>query len=396
MGFSEPAAMRTGLAATKAALPSTVGTVTLDSYTRVGDHAAAATALAAGIPLNGYPIVAHPAATTRAVFDGIMDETFPIQVRHGSANPQRIVRALAAAGLHATEGGPVSYCLPYGRTPLATSIVNWRESCELLTGLAPTGSTPHVESFGGCLLGQLCPPSLLVAVSVLEAMFFVQYGIRSVSLSYAQQTHPGQDAEAVHALRVLAAEHLPAEVDRHVVLYTYMGVYPGTHRGALGLLHASARLAARTRAERLVVKTVAEAERIPTVMENIWALTTAAAAAAEGEGEGEPCCTVEDSGVLTEARALVEAVLDLDPDVGRAMATAFARGYLDVPFSLHPDTAGNARATIDGDGRLRWTAVGAMPIAAGRRPPAPMTSTRLLAALRYLAETYDRSADQSA
>ena len=36
MGFSDPAQMRTGLAAVKQANATTVGTITLDSYTRVG------------------------------------------------------------------------------------------------------------------------------------------------------------------------------------------------------------------------------------------------------------------------------------------------------------------------------------------------------------------------
>lgn len=76
------------------------------------------------------------------------------------------------------------------------------------------------------MLGQLCPPSLLVALSVLEGVFFRQHGLRSVSLSYAQQTHHDQDVEALLALRTLAGEHL-AGMDWHVVLYTYMGVFPG-------------------------------------------------------------------------------------------------------------------------------------------------------------------------
>ena len=76
--------------------------------------------------------------------------------------------------------------------------------------VADRGGRAHLETFGGCLLGQLCPPSLLVAISVLEALFFVQHGLRSVSLSYAQQTHPAQDIEALAALRP-AGERAAAE-----------------------------------------------------------------------------------------------------------------------------------------------------------------------------------------
>ena len=122
MGMSSPSAMRAGLLATKRAIATTVGTITLDSYTRMGDHDRARAALAAGSELNGYPIVAHDMTTTGAVLAGVAGPDFPVQIRHGSPCPEDIFRALIDAGLSATEGGPVSYCLPYSRAPLDASI----------------------------------------------------------------------------------------------------------------------------------------------------------------------------------------------------------------------------------------------------------------------------------
>ena len=390
MGFSDLRRMRAGLERTRFAAATTVGTITLDSYTRVGDHSAARRAVAEGVPLNGYPIVAYPVDVTRALLHGVLDESFPIQVRHGSARPQRIIQALVGAGLDATEGGPVSYCLPYGRTPLRESVDNWARSCELLAHLTGPARVPHLESFGGCLLGQLCPPSLLVAVSVLEALFFVQHGITSVSLSYAQQIDAAQDEAAVRALHRLAGELLPIGVDWHVVLYTYMGVFPQTPRGAQRLLESSAVLAVRSGAHRLIVKTAAEAHRIASVDDNIRALE-AAALAATSAGRCEPDEDLDDA-VYREARAFVDAVLDLGTDVGHALSDAFARGYLDIPFCLHPDNAGRSRSFIDAAGRLRWAAVGSMPVSAGAAPAewATPSSERLLAALHHVARMYDR------
>ncbi|WP_336621084.1 amino acid--tRNA ligase-related protein [Streptomyces sp. DH24] len=400
MGFSDPRAMRAGLERTRRAAATTVGTLTIDSYTRVGDLAGARAALAEGLPLNGYPIATHPADVTRELLHGTPAFGFPVQVRHGSSRPEPIIRALTAAGLDATEGGPVSYCLPYGRTPLAESVDNWSRACELLAALVPAPRVPHLESFGGCMLGQLCPPGLLVALSLLEGLFFVRHGIRSVSLSYAQQTDTTQDAEAVRALRRLAEEFLPPDADRHVVLYTYMGVFPRTRHGATGLLEDSARLAVRAGARRLIVKTAAEAHRIPTVAENVRALETAAAAALAERGDdhrGRPAAPDHrepdgtDSQVYREARAFLEAVLELSDDPGRALRTAFARGVLDVPYCLHPDNAGRSRSFLGPDGRLHWSDVGRMPVAP-RTPPGarvPMTSHALLRALDAVADRYD-------
>ncbi|GAA1267248.1 methylaspartate mutase [Sphaerisporangium rubeum] len=389
MGFGAPRDMRAGLEATRRARATTVGTITLDSYTRTGDHAAARLALATGADLNGYPIVTHPVRTTRALLDGMNTGAFPVQVRHGSARPQAIFTALTAAGLFATEGGPVSYCLPYSRLPLADSVRNWKRCCEILVRAAGDRAVPHLETFGGCMLGQLCPPSLLVALSVLEAVFFRRQGVRSVSLSYAQQTSPAQDEEAIAALRALAAEFLP-DTQWHIVVYAYMGLYPRTRSGALALLEEAAELAVRTGSERLIVKTAAEAFRIPTIAQNVEALEYAASVAEGERGRAaRSTAAVPDTGVMAEARGLVDAVLDLHPDVGRGLVCAFDRGYLDVPYCLHPGNAGRTSSGLDGDGRLVWTSTGTMPLGE-RRPgrPAP-GGDDFLRSLSYVRQKFD-------
>lgn len=387
MGFGDPRQMRRGLDAVRRAAATTVGTLTVDSYTRVGDIGSAGDAVREGRPLNGYPIATHGPDVTRTVVEGMHRDGVPVQVRHGSAAPQRIIAAMIRAGLSATEGGPVSYCLPYGRTPLRTSVQNWRHSARQLRDVGDLIGETHVETFGGCMLGQLCPPELLVALSVLEGVFFAQAGVRSVSLSYAQQTNAEQDAEAIHALRGLADELL-GDVDRHVVLYSYMGLYPRTPDGARLLSDEAARLATRTGAERLIVKTVAEAHRIPTVAENVEALEAAA-----GHLPAGPTGPSADVGgpVANRARQLVHAVLDLDDDVGRALVGAFERGLLDIPFCLHPDNAGRARSYIDTDGRLTWSDTGRMPLGRVTLParPARITAGTLVDALSYVQRAFD-------
>lgn len=405
MGFGAWALMREGLRRTAEADATTVGTVTLDSYTRVGDFAGARAALAEGAPLNGYPLLAHGAYATRALLDDVAGPAFPVQVRHGSPRPQEIFAELLAAGLHATEGGPVSYCLPYSRTPLRESVRHWAEGCELLTASDAGGAQPHLESFGGCMLGQMCPPSLLVALSVLEGLFFAQHGLRSMSLSYAQQTSQEQDVEALAALDRLAAEELGPGVRRHIVLYAYMGLYPVTSEGADRLLASAADLAVRGGAARLIVKTAAEAHRIPTIAENVVALELAARSAAgtrhaadgaretgyaSAAGDGiHPSGTGD--GIYAEARSIVHAVRELHPDLGTALVRAFDKGLLDVPFCLHPDNPGRTRSRIDEHGRLRWADTAGLPFTAapGGREQPRLTAAGLMDSLTYVSRTYD-------
>jgi methylaspartate mutase epsilon subunit len=382
--------MRAGLIATRDADATTVGTLTIDSFTRLGDLESVRTALAEGRALNGYPIASFPAASTIQMLDSVRSPRFPVQVRHGTPRPGRIVESLMAVGLDATEGGPISYCLPYGHAPLRASVAAWREACRLLATLRERGIEPHLESFGGCMLGQLCPPSLLIAIGVLEGLFFRRHGIRSISLSYAQQTNEEQNEEALLALHEIAAELL-ADVDWHVVVYAYMGLYPETESGAHGLLEDAARLAVRTGSARLIVKTAAESTQIPTIAQNVTALEISAAAARTAvRGSARPA----DTGIKAQARALIDAVLDLDADLDRALVRAFAQGYLDVPYCIHLDNAGRTRSVITEDGRLEWSRIGSLPIGhlVPRRGPADLTSDGLLRALGHVRAHYDRPA----
>lgn len=400
MGFGDPGVMRAGLVDVHRADATSIGTITLDSYTRVGELDAARQALAEGADLNGYPIVVHGTPTNKAVVEGLLGRDFPIQVRHGSARPQDIIASSLRAGLDATEGGPVSYCLPYGRISLRDSVRNWEESCRLMTDSRGPGCEPHVETFGGCMLGQLCPPSLLVAISLLEGLFFRWHGVRSISLSYAQQTNAEQDCGAVRALRRLARLFMP-DVDWHVVVYTYMGVYPRTASGARLLLEQSVDIAVRTGAERLIVKTAAEAHRIASVADNIEALEAAADADRQARAAGLAAAadaeTADDADTLEvfdESLSIVTTILGLHEDPGAALQEAFARGLLDVPYCLHADNMGRTRSYIAPDGRLRWSDTGALPIrTAGRTAETGrMTASDLLDALSCVQRSFDHAA----
>ncbi|MFI6170601.1 methylaspartate mutase [Nocardia sp. NPDC051052] len=387
MGMGSLSAMRSGLARVAHLDFPVIGTLTLDSYTRVGDYQSPLERLAAGEELNGYPLVSHSVSDTRKVLAGLYGPTFPVQVRHGTALPLRVFQRLVEVGLDATEGGPVSYCLPYSRLPLREAIEAWAESTRFLAGAAEFG---HIESFGGCLLGQLCPPSLLVAMGVLEGCFFRQHGLRYMSFSYAQGTLAEQDRGALRALRTLAAEYL-GDVTWHVVFYTYMGLFPRTPDGATRLIRDSARLAMATGCERMIVKTVSEAWQIPSVAENIAALRIASE---EADGPLDPAAPAEAQyfgEVLDEARTLIDTVLDLDPDVGVALLRAFADGLLDVPYCLHSDNLGATTSVIDEQGALRWGKLGRLPLpaCAGREDLARLGSDALYGMLDHVANSYD-------
>lgn len=387
LGVPDPREMASRLGALAKLRAPVVGTLTVDSYTRVGDLAGARDAWSRGDSLNGFPLAMHPPEIVRWVLGHA--GTMPVQVRHGSADPRTVLRAARANGLDISEGGPVSYCLPYSRMPLAQAVEYWREGVQNFAEPIDALSRPHMETFGGCMLGQLCPPSLLIALSVLEAIFFEKCGIESLSLSYAEQGHWDQDIEALQSLRALAKQYLSPETATHIVQYSYMGVYPRTQRGALGLAAESARKARLGGAEQLIIKTVAKAHRLPTLSENISALEHASTAAAT---QKESAVKAETQ-VYAEAVMIIDSVLDVHEDIGRALVLSFERGLLDVPFCLHPDNANRARSTIAEDGRIVWSDTAGTALPKVRNAKA-LTSGKLMDALNRVAERFDNSTDQ--
>ena len=168
------------------------------------------------------------------MLEGLREGSFPVQVRHGSAFPFPVFKASAEAGFDAIEGGPVSYNLPYSRAPLDKTVAAWADATRFWAEYGQReGCVTHLETFGGSMFGQLCPPSLLVALSVLEGSFFVEPGIESLSLSLAQPTNDAQDVGAIMALSRLARHYFP-NIDWHIVFYTFMGLFPKTPQRSRG------------------------------------------------------------------------------------------------------------------------------------------------------------------
>jgi len=394
MGFSDAAAMRRGLLAVAHAPVPSIGTITLDSFTRTGDFANARKAVQEGKTLNGYPIVTYSDAENRALIADIRSADFPVQVRHGSSLPEEIFKATIRAGIDATEGGPISYCLPYGRVPLVRSIEAWRRCTRMF---ADASDGYHIESFGGCMMGQLCPPSMLIAITLIEALFFRENGLKSLSVSLAQGTHGQQDIAALRALRQLGEQYLGADDSWHIVFYTFMGKFPETYHGSRTLIEESAKIARLGGAERLIVKTVKEAHQIPLVEDNLnsleWSYESSRRATEYLLDEAQ--VQQATAFIVEEAQALLHILLNLGGNIGSCIQQAFAKGYWDVPFCLHPDNKCRSYARINPAGYTCWATTGNIPFprhlveANGAGAAQRLSSTDLFTMLSYNQRRFD-------
>jgi len=343
------------------------GTITIDAKTRQGMIADATGALEQGAALNGFPLLSHKMSDVRSLA-AEQDERFSIQIRHGTPDPRHLYKRIVEGGFNATEGGPVSYCLPYGRTPLADTLDFWHEALQSLVKAADRrGIEVHHESFGGCMMGQACPPDLLIAIAVLECEYFIQLGVPSVSASLALGTCDSQDEGALLALNDICADRFAGR-DWHCVAYHFMGLFPQTEAGSYAIIETGAKIAARGGAHRLIVKTKAEAHGIPSLEDNLVALDRSAFAAASAvvaDCERQPEIQAWRSHIRANAERLITTTLALHPDVGQALGAAFQRGLLDVPFCPHRDNCSQSLSVLDeASGAMLWASVGGMPIEA--------------------------------
>jgi methylaspartate mutase epsilon subunit len=390
MGMGTLESMQEGLLAVKTLDAPTIGTITLDSYTRMGQYEEAEKALQTGLGLNGFPILAYRSCDIAAHLTTLGSRYFLIQVRHGTAQPEKIFEQLIKARLFLTEGGPVSYCLPYSRLPLKEAIASWKRACLIL---ADHPEESHLESFAGCLLGQLCHPSILVALGILEALFFSQNGLRDISLSYAQNYSLTQDLAAVSALRRLADLYLREEVCWHIVIYTFMGLFPETLQGYEKILEESVHLAVLSGAKRLIVKTHEESRQIPSVASNLNALKKAHGFSVSLP-ENITYDAEEEEIIFSQAKALIDSVLNANQDIGRGLHQAFQEGHLDVPFCLHLDNRRLTTCMIDQNGYLQWISPGKLPIILKHNKSSisaasSLTSSKFLEMLAFNRQKFD-------
>ncbi|WP_232376407.1 methylaspartate mutase [Amycolatopsis aidingensis] len=356
---------------------SAILSVTIDSYTRLGRFGSAERLLHdRPADLNGYPLVAHGWQRGRDLVSAV--ET-PLEVRHGSPDARRLFAVSVASGILSFEGGGLGYNLPYSKNvPLSTSLDAWRRvdaSCGLLSR---EGVIVDRELFG-TLTAVLVPPSISLAVTMLEARAAAGEGVTCLSIAYPQGGQVHQDVAALRAIRPLARRYVSAEVEVYPVLHEFMGAFPRTTTAADALILHGGLVARLGGATKIVSKTSQEARRIPDVVANAHGVRTAALGASslfDFVEVDEARVAEEQYWIEREVAELVEPVLD-DGDLTGAIERAFRAGRLDVPFSASLHARSDVVPCRDRYGAIRYGTLGALPFsgAALRRNAASLAES---------------------
>lgn len=340
---------------------------TIDSYTRDNEYDKAQEGLERSREtdtdgLNGFPAVNHGVEACRELVEAVDS---PIQVRHGTPDARLLAAVTLAGGFQSFEGGPITYNLPYtSKYELEKTIEYWQYVDRLCGAYTERGVTINREPFGP-LTGTLVPPSVAIAICILEGALAATQGVRSVTLGYGQVGNLVQDVAAVRAMEVLGEEFLPADVTVTTVFHQWMGGFPRDEARAQGVIGLGSATAGIAEPDKIITKSPQEAEGVPTAEANAAGLRTTEQVLTmfQAQRAGLDGVGWEQDLIERSVRSLLTAVERAgDGDLARGTVRAFESGALDVPFPPSDAAAGDVLPARDDDGRVRLLRFGSLAL----------------------------------
>ncbi len=336
---------------------------TIDSYTRDNAYGEACKGLrrsreSGTDELNGFPAVNHGVDGCRRLIEAT---DAPVQVRHGTPDARLLAAVTLAGGFQSFEGGPITYNLPYtSKYDLAETIEYWQYVDRLAGAYTDHGVRINREPFGP-LTGTLVPPSLSIAVCLIEGLLAATQGVRSITLGYGQVGNLVQDVAAIRAMKRLGKEYLPPDVTVTTVLHQWMGGFPPDEARAQGVICLGGVTAAIAEPDKVITKSPQEARGVPTAAANVAGLQATDQVLEMLIEQSVSLDGVDRERELIErsVRSLMDAVIDAgDGDLATGTVRAFERGLLDVPFPPSKAAAGDVLPARDDDGRVRLLKIG--------------------------------------
>ncbi|MEE3051819.1 MAG: methylaspartate mutase subunit E [Pseudomonadota bacterium] len=345
---------------------------TTDSYTRNEQWTQAETGIEESkrqgrSMLNGFPMVNYGPRETRKLIEAIGK---PAIVLSGTAMPRLTSEIGFASGYSGYLGSGIAYTTSYTKnTSIAEGIRNYQYMDRLAALYLEHGVELHRRQ-PGFLTGTNVPPSIAIAVGVLDALLAAGQGVRNYGLELGQTLHLIQDSAAIQVCGELAQEYLKAQGFKDmftpVTSLHWMGAWPQDDAQATALVSYGGTLAAVGGAVSVTTKSTHEAYGIPTPDVNAEGLRTTRMAiylARHIRLDDLPEFKAEVDLIRREAKPVIDKVLEMgDGDAAQGTVKALEAGVLDIPWSPNRFVKSRVMPARDADGYLRIYDPADMPI----------------------------------
>ena len=343
--------------------------LTIDSNTRLNDYATAKKMLRLSEEndkdmLNGYPLVTHGYRTTRKM---ITHFNKPVSLRHGTPDARLLIETAIASGIFEIEGGPITYLLPYSKNfPLDKAFLYWKYVERVCANYSQLNEPINRESFGP-LTATLVPPSITIVIQLLEMLLSLEEGVKSFSVSFAQQGSMNQDIVTGAVIKKLA-RHYAQQIDCgdaaiNLVYHQWMGAFPTNQDYADQLINLSTVIASMVGADKIITKTRQEATGIPTKEANAKTVADTQYCLRILNGLPSVVDEEEEEMLTLQVKAIMEAVFNDPADtLWRKVFNSIKSGVIDVPFSPHIINQNEMITIRDAQKNIRIIERGNVPI----------------------------------
>jgi methylaspartate mutase epsilon subunit len=316
--------------------------------------------------LNGFPV---PVYGVEKVKELVLSLKRPFQLRGGGPDHRLTYEISLKGGASGVEGGAVCYLMPYDKLTSPQDSIRYWQYVDRLCALYEEEHGYFINrEYFGVLTASLIEPSIAICVNIVQAMLSAQQGVKSISVGYAEQGNRHQDIAAMTVMKEMVLYYLHAFGYRNcrvtTVFHQYMAAFPGDTAKAEDLIRNSSITATLAGATRMMVKTAAEAIKIPDQFDNARALGLCRQGIIESSlrSVNATQVRVEKKMLKLEVTQMMHAIIELgNRQIATGLLKAIEQGIIDVPWSPNIYNRNQVTAIRDVSGAIRFTDFGNLP-----------------------------------
>lgn len=268
----------------------------------------------------------------------IADQT-PVtnQLRLTGADPRLAAEIALASGFRSLHGSGVAGAVALERRSGSGAAVQHWHYVDQLIGWYEASGVPLQRSYAAPLQGMICPPAVMCASLVLDALVGAEAGVRHLLLEAHENVHLQQDVATLRLLPRLARTYLKRlgheDVSVTAALRIWSGEWPELEPDAFGLLGFAVLTASLGGTSSVVIHPGAPADIGDAAKRVRFARSALVVTGSQRYPDSDSITDLEAS-IEREAQEMIDATLGIETgEVHTAVALAFERGIVEVPLS---------------------------------------------------------------